>query len=222
MVRISRRLAAVQTEFVLAGACTSCAVGNRARYLLLEEGESSTRRSRSFAGDPEVVRNRLWATSAPQIRWRWRHRAYFRVRIWIRSETAPGLDNLVNTLPFGAGHPEVTSPLLRRVARRHVDHDAFSTLPVRESSRQSPDGQPIFATFARSKLRLNRPPQGTAGLRRGRMMPVPPKRQARPGAGGSQASQVRPRCDLTSQAAVPARSGSRIRELQRTEVLLLL
>jgi hypothetical protein len=168
--------------FVLAGACTSCAVGNHARYLLLEEGQSSTRRSRSLRSTRRSSATVSRATSAPQIRWRWRHRACFSGRIWIRSETAPGLDNLVNTLPFEAGHPGVTSPLLRRVARRHVDHDAFSTLPIRERPVSRLTAISSSPRSHRSKLRLEPfPRKGTAGLRRGRVMPLSPKRQARLG-----------------------------------------
>lgn len=112
--------------------------GHCARGLLLEEGEKR---------DPEVsILLRSTRRSSATVAW-----SYVSVTDQvaleaqslhqgpdpkIRSETAPGLDNLVHTLPFGAGHPEVTSLLLRQVALRHIDQDAFSTLPVRESSRQ--------------------------------------------------------------------------------------
>jgi hypothetical protein len=135
---IRRRLAAVRTVYMLAGACTSRAVGTaleafswkKARTgpggldLLQATRRSSATVSRSYVSVTDQVA--LEAQSLHQL-----------PGPRVRSETAPGLDNLVNTLPFGAGHPEVTSPLLRQVARRHVDQDAFSTLPVRESPRQS-------------------------------------------------------------------------------------
>jgi hypothetical protein len=160
--------------------------GHCARGLLLEEGEKSdpgvsillrpTRRS--FA---TVAWSYVSVTDQVTLEAQSLHQA---PDPRTRSETAPGLDNLVHTLPFGAGHPEVTSLLLRQVALRHVDQDAFSTLPVRESSRQSKlTAGSSRHVRVRSKLRSNRPPEGTAGLRRGRMMPLAAEAASPPGGG---------------------------------------
>jgi hypothetical protein len=169
-------------------------------FLLLEEGEL----------DPEVFAHCgrpggrsatvLGATSAPQIRWRWRHRACFSRRTIRSGLKRRQVWTTWNTLPFGAGHPEVTSPLLRRVARRHVDHDAFSTLPVRERPVSYLTATHLRHVRAGASSGLNRPSEGTAGLRRGRMMPLPPKRQARLG----RVARKRARC---VRAVDPDKSG---------------
>lgn len=162
---------------------------------------SWTRRSSLICGRPGGrSATVLGATSAPQIRWRWRHRACFRRRMIRSGLKRRQVWTTWNTLPFGAGHPEVTSPLLRRVARRHVDHDAFSTLPVRERPVSCLTATHLRHVRAGASSGLNRPSEGTASLRRGRMMPLPPKRQARLG----RVARKRARC---VRAVDPDKSG---------------
>lgn len=194
---------------MLAGACTSCAVGTALEAF-------SWKKARTEPGGLELLR--VTRGSPATVAWSYVN-ATDQVALEagphqspdprIRSDTAPGLDNLVTTLPFGAGHPEVTSPLLRQVALRHIDQNAFSTLPVRESPRQSePTTSSSRHVRVRSKLRSNRPPEGTAGLRGGRMMPWTAEAVSPPGGGwlasepGAFALWAR-RVGL----AVPARSG---------------
>lgn len=153
----------------------------------------------------------LGATSASQIRWRWRHRACFRGRIRRfglkrRQVGQPGSHSAVRCGPPGgdfAPTPSSRTEALR--SRCVVDAPRQGVAPSIDDGRLiSPRSGPEQAPVEPSPEGDCRPPKrlGDALDRR--------SGKARPEAGGSQASQVRSRC-VSNESDCSSRA-ERVRE----------
>jgi len=191
---------------VLAGACTWRAVGNRAPYLLLEEGLSGTRRSRSWPTEVGLTVTRSYVSATDQVALEARNLLQSR----INSRLKRSLVGQPGTLPFEASRPEAGPTLLQWFTRRHTDQGCVFDAPGGAPHQISlmallmtvQERMPIDATLPRVKpgesLLKGAPASEEAGC-------SPCRRSGKPAEGGWLASE--PGCvrlDLQSRSPLPA------------------